>query len=285
MNSKIHKSTASAALPAATSLVTLASGPAAAENKATTSKETTMPSKLKTLPFVIRALVILIALLAPVSAGWAQEAAELLFLDQPEQLRPVPGSPVDRLYMAEGVAERLKDYNALIIEQPEIFFDSDSKYQGIKPDTLKRFADDFADFVKAELEGAYEITDQAGPGVLHVRWAFTHLRLKFKWSKRPLSYTPIGAAANEIRKARRDDITEKVSLRGVVIELEILDSQTSERLVAAVESRRKEDEPTSWPELEALMHTFGQRLKCRLDNARVPREQWIDCATLTVEGE
>ena len=194
----------------------------------------------------------------------------------------MPGNPIDRIYAAEGVATRLKEYNALIIEQPEIFFDPDSKYQGIQPDTLKRFADDFTTFVTAELEGSYEITQQPGPGVLHVRWAFTNLRLKYKWSKRPLSYTPIGAAANEIRKARRDDITEKVSLSGVVIEFELLDSQTGERLAAAVESRRKEDEPTTWPELEALMRTYGRLLKCRLDNARMPREQWTDCvATLT----
>ena len=234
---------------------------------------------------MISALLAAMCCLVIPEAG-AQESAAIVFLDNAEDLKPVPGGHADRAYIAEGVATRLKDYHALIIEQPEIFFDPESKYQGIKVDTLKRFADDFASYVRAELEGSYEIVDQAGPGVLHVRWAFTNLRLKYKWSKRPLSYTPIGAAANEIRKARRDDITEKVSLRGVVVEFELLDSQTGERLVAAVESRRKEDEPTTWPELEALMRSYGRLLECRLDNARIPPEQWIDCvATFAVASE
>jgi hypothetical protein len=227
--------------------------------------------------------LILIAVLTSAPKGWAQDNVEPQVLDNPEHLRPVTGGAVDRIYMAEGVASKLGDYNALIVEQPEIFFDPDSKYQGIEPDSLERLADDLAAAFTGELEGVYEVTDEAGPDVLRVRWALTNLRLKYKWSKNPLSYTPVGAGIHAVRKARRDDTTKKAALGGVMLELELLDSQTGERLAAAVASRHRQDEPTSWPGLEELMRTYGRLLKCRLDNARVPLEQWIDCVETLVE--
>jgi hypothetical protein len=183
-----------------------------------------------------------------------------------------------------GGAAKLRNYDTVLIEQPEIFLHPDSKYKGLKPDALKRLADDFASSIIAELEPAYAITDEAGPSVLHVRWALTNLELKHKWSKNPLSYTPVGAVKDAVQKALRDDITKNVALKGVVLEIELLDSQTGERLAAAVESRHRRDEPTSWPELEKMMRNFGKLLKCRLDNVRVPQEQWIDCVEMIVSG-
>lgn len=227
--------------------------------------------------------LILVAVLTSAPSGWAQGKVELQFLDSPEQLRTVTGGAVDRIYIAEGVASKLGEYNALIVEQPDVSFDPDSKYQGIEPDALERLADDLAAAFTGELEGVYEITDEAGPDVLRVRWALSNLQLKHKWSKNPLSYTPVGAAAHAVRKARSGDITNKAALRGVMLEFELLDSQTGERLAAAGESRHRQDEPTSWPELEELLRTYGRLLKCRLDNARVPPEQWIDCVEILVE--
>jgi hypothetical protein len=233
---------------------------------------------------ITTAAVILVAVLTSAPAGWAQETVELQFLDNPEQLQPMAGVAVDRIYLTEGTFERFRNYNAVIIEQPEIFLHPDSNYKGIKPDALKRLADDFASSVIAELEGAYEITDEAGPNVLWVRWALTNVHLKHQWSKNPLSYTPVGAVKDAVQKSLRDDITKKVALKGVVLEVELLDSQTGKRLAAAVESRHRRDEPTSWPELEKMMRAFGKLLKCRLDNARVPREQWIDCVETLAGG-
>ncbi len=101
-----------------------------------------------------------------------------------------------------------------------------------------------------------------------------------------MSYTPVGAVVNGVRKAVSGDITKKAALKGVAIEVELLDGQTGERLAAIVESRHRRYEPTSWTELEEMMRIFGKRLKCRLDNARLPREQWIDCMeTLVVSAK
>jgi len=230
---------------------------------------------------ILSIALILAAVLMSAPPGWAQGKVE--FLDSPEQLQSVTEGAVDRIYMTEGVASKLGKYSALIVEQPEVFFDPDSKYQDIEPDALKRLASHFAAAFAGELEGVYEIADEAGPDVLRLRWALTNLQLKHKWSKNPLSYTPVGAATHAVRKARSDDITKKAALRGVMLEFELLDSQSGERLAAAVESRHRHAEPTSWPVLEQLMRTYGRLLKCRLDNAQVPPEQWIDCVETLVE--
>ena len=66
---------------------------------------------------------------------------------------------------------------------------------------------------------------------------------------------------------------------------ELLDSRSEDRLVAVVEQRgaRKDKEsgqkkdPASWEELDAIFHEFGKRLRCRLNNARLPEDQWTDC--------
>ena len=52
---------------------------------------------------------------------------------------------------------------------------------------------------------------------------------------------------------------------------------TGERLVAGIDTRKKKTEATSWEALEEYMHVIGQLLRCRLDNARRPSEQWENC--------
>lgn len=166
----------------------------------------------------------------------------------------------------------------------------------MKPDHMKTLADSYAESVGQALEESnewpgdfsYEVVEEPGPGILHLRVAMGNLFLKKRRSKNPLSYMPIGAAVRLAKNAR--DLTKKVSLVEVSLELEVLDSQTGEVLGAGVWSRgsRKDKEaaqkadPTSWEELEAIMLESGRRMNCRLNNARVLKEQWGDCSELVL---
>ena len=70
----------------------------------------------------------------------------------------------------------------------------------------------------------------------------------------------------------------RIDLRGLTIEMEVLDSNTEEQLAAIVEIRSgTEEAPASWEELDALLGVYSQRLGCRLDNARVAVEVRVDC--------
>ncbi len=217
-----------------------------------------------------------------IAAG--EETQFLGFLDNPEQIQPTPDLGFDSMYIAPGARQKVANYDAVMIEQPEIFLHPDSKYQGIKPDAWKLLADGFRQAWIGEVEGAYRIVDEPGPGVLHVRFALGNIMLKKKWSKNPLKYTPVGAVTNTIKKKLSDDVIKKTSLAEVTIAMELLDSVTGERLVAGIEKRKKKTDATDWDQLEQFMRGTGQLFRCRLDNARVLREQWENCVEKVTAG-
>ncbi len=235
---------------------------------------------------------------ATLGAVAAEEPASGFLFTDYSKLEPVSEErPEDRYYVAAGAMEKMANYRAVLIEQPEIFLHTDSSYKGIKPDQMKALADSYAESVAQALEESdewpgdfsYEVVDEPGPGVLHLRAAIGNLFLKKRRSKNPLSYMPIGAVVRLAKNAK--DLTRKVSLVEVSLEIEALDSQTGEVLGAGVWSRgaRKDKEmgqksdPPSWEEFEAIMLESGRRTNCRLNNARVPEEQWVDCSALVLQ--
>jgi hypothetical protein len=247
---------------------------------------------------IMKALV-LAALVSSASVVAAQEPASGFLFTDYSKLEPVSEErPGDLYYVAPGTMERMANYHAVLIEQPEIFVHPESKYKGMKPDQMKALADSYAEFVAQALEESdewpgdesFEVVDEAGPGVLHLRVAIGNLLLKKQRSKNPLSYLPIAATVRLVKNALIQDLAKKVSLVEVTLELEVLDSQTGEVLGAGVWSRggRGDSEaglkasPSSWEELEAVMLESGRRTNCRLNNARLPQGQWVDCSELVL---
>jgi hypothetical protein len=241
------------------------------------------------------ALAFALLILAAALAG--EEPAPGFLITEYSKLEPVAEDrPGDLYYVAPGAQEKLAGYRAVLIEQPEIFLHPESSYKGMKPDQMKALADAYAEAVEEALEESdewpgdvsFEVVEEPGPGVLHLRVAIGDLVLKKKRSKNPLAYMPIGATVRLAKSALTQDLTTKVSLVEVSLEIELLDSQTGEVLGAGVWSRgaRKDKaagqkaEPASWEELEAIMLESGRRLNCRLNNSRVPKEEWVDCGEL-----
>jgi len=206
----------------------------------------------------------------------AQDIRSTGFLSDYSNLqRNFPGQ-MDYSYLAPDAPDRMANYSAVLVDQPEIFVSPDSEYKGMKPDDMKQLADTFRNAMVQELADTYTIVDQPGPNVLYLRFAFSNLQLK-KQRRRLMSYTPIGLVANAV-KSGVTDITSKIDLKGLTIEMELLDSTTEEQFAALLETRADtEEEPTSWEELEALIVGYAQRGRCRLDNARLSEEDRVDC--------
>jgi hypothetical protein len=149
----------------------------------------------------------------------------------------------------------------------------------MKPDDMKQLADAFRSAMAASLSTTYMIVDQPGPNVLYVRFAISNVQLK-KHRKGLLGYTPIGLVAGAAKSAMTSDFTKKIDLKGLTVEVEILDSNSEEQLAALLETRSgKKDEPASWEELEALITVYSQRVACRLDNARREESNRVDCVS------
>jgi len=81
-------------------------------------------------------------------------------------------------YLAPDAPDRMANYSALLIDQPEIFVSPDSEYKGMKPDDMKQLADAFRYAMVQELAETYTIVDQPGPNVLYLRFAFSNLQVK-----------------------------------------------------------------------------------------------------------
>jgi hypothetical protein len=211
----------------------------------------------------------------------AQDIHSSDFLSDYSKLKQSSDAHMDKTYLVEGAQDKMVNYSAVMIDQPEIFVAANSKYKGMKPDDMKQLADSFRAAMAASLSTTYMIVDQPGPNVLYVRFAISNVQLKKK-KKGLFSYTPIGLVAGAAKSAMTSDFTKKIDLKGLTMEMEILDSNSEERLAALLETRSgKKDEPASWEDLEALITVYSQRVGCRLDNARRAEENRVDCLSNT----
>ena len=214
------------------------------------------------------------------------------FLDDYSLLQPLDGNFVTARYFAPNVVQRLADYNAVLVDQPEIFIAADSKYKGAKGDQLKALADVARLATIERLEaGGFTIATEPGPNVLYLRWAITDLYLQKK-KRGFLSYTPIGMVVHATKSAAVRDLWKKIDIAELSLELEFTDLVTGEVLGAAITSQQglrkasgQKADIVSWQELDALFSTVGERLGCVLTQAELPQSEWTTCADIWIEPE
>jgi hypothetical protein len=214
------------------------------------------------------------------------------FLDDYSLLEPIGGKFVKARYFAPNVIQRLADYNAVLVDQPEIFIAADSKYKGAKGDQLKALADVARLAAIERLEaGGFTIATEPGPDVLYMRWAITDLYLQKK-KRGVLSFTPLGMVVHATKGAATRDLWKKIDIAELSMELEVSDLVTGEILATAVTSRQglrkakgQKAELVSWQALDALFGTVGERMTCILSNAKIPESEWTICADIWIEPE
>ena len=214
------------------------------------------------------------------------------FLTDYSLLETQEGNFAAKVYRMPNLAQRLADYDAVMVDQPEIFIAEDSKYKGAKGDALKQLADSARLVTMARLEAnGFDVVDEPGPDVLYMRWAITDLYLQKK-KRGLLSYTPVGMVVHATAQAATRDLWKKINIAELSFEVEISDLVTGEILGAAVSAQEglrkakgQTEDLVSWQELDALFETIGERLACQLSNARIPESEWKACADIWIEPE
>ena len=181
-------------------------------------------------------------------------------------------------YAAPGAFERLVNYTGVMVDQAEVHISADSPYRGAKPDDLKAVSELMRDGLAGRLvRGGYNVVEAPGPGIIYLRLALTDLSLKKK-KRGLLAYTPVGAVV----KAGSDlvrEMMDKYDILNMAIQGELVDSQTGEVLLAIVslQGDPKGKERIDFDELEMTMQDYGSRLRCRLDAAKRPDAERVDC--------
>ncbi len=238
----------------------------------------------------MRTITILLSVVLWVSAAFGAEGTFpvedgflSVDLDQLTQKASVEHG-VDLAYEPAGTIERLTKYNKIMVDQPEIWLDEDSDYRGMKPDNAKAVADLIRARVTENVtKRGYKVVEEPGPDVLYMRLALTDLYLKKK-KRGILSFTPVGRVAHIGAQAVKD-MMSKVDIIEMALQAELLDSQSEEVLAAMVIKRgaRKDKETgqklerMDFDEFRAILQEYGARFSCRLENAKTPEAQQIDC--------
>jgi Protein of unknown function (DUF3313) len=228
------------------------------------------------------AIALAISLILSSAAGLAQEDEET-FLSDYSGLKAAADNPADELYIAPDALTRISQYQAVMVDQPELFIHPESKYTGMKPDDMKAIADGLRTAIANELKDRYQIVEAPGPGVLYIRTAVGDLHLK-KHKRSILSYTPAGFIIHGAVGLTKE-VTEKIDLQSMQIEGEVLDSVSLAQLAAFTMNRGSMEkgsaaQATSWDELAGLFGVVGKRLRCRLDNSGKPESEWTQCGTI-----
>ncbi|MGI9237675.1 MAG: DUF3313 family protein [Woeseiaceae bacterium] len=215
------------------------------------------------------------------------------FLTDYSNLENVEGGKfVEKLFLVPNAVQRLADYDSIMVDQPEIFIASDSKYKGAKGDQLKALADVARLSTIERLEaGGFNVVDQPGSDTLYMHWAITDLYLQKK-KRGILSFTPVGMVVHATKGAATRDLWKKIDIAELSLEIEITDVVTGEVLAAAVTQQQgfrkqkgQKADIVSWQELDALFETVGERVRCNLSNAGRAEQGWQDCAAIWIEPE
>ena len=210
-------------------------------------------------------------------AAHGQELIQSGFLTDYSQLQKVTDGTADYRYVAPGAEDKLAEYDAIMVDQPEFFIAADSEYRGVKPRQLDALAASLRHGFSQALAREFYVVERPGANVLFVRTALSNLKLK-RAKLHGADYLPVGFVTLPARRGATTDIAKKASLQGVVLEIEIFDSVTGERLVAIIDSRSAEaGDLTSWEQIDQLAKDYGEVMFCRLLNSRYSEVARANC--------
>ena len=183
------------------------------------------------------------------------------FLSDYSQLKPIKGTDI-QMYTAPNAYTDLKNYTAVMIDQPELVIADDSKYKDIKPDDAKAVADTIRKALSDAVtkNGRVKVVDKPGPGVIYARMAASNVHLKKK-SRGILGYTPAGFVVGSAVSAG-EKMEQKVILQDMTLELEVSDSQTGTVMASVVDkiaAGKKAKASESWMNEHTVLAYWATR--------------------------
>jgi hypothetical protein len=219
------------------------------------------------------------ALGSPLTASAQDVTFDKTFLNDYSRLAPRQSDRgAEFIFIAPHAVEQVVKYDGVMVDQPEILISPDSPYKGAKPENLLAVANSMRDAMDARLKaGHYNLVDKPGPGIIYVRLALTDLQVEKK-KRSLLEYTPIGAVVGFGVDAMKD-FQKKYDILKMVFQAEITDSATNEVYAQYVMVVGGGAKPVriDFDKVKENMDEFGERLRCRLDNAKGPVNQQINC--------
>jgi Protein of unknown function (DUF3313) len=186
------------------------------------------------------------------------------FLGDASDLTPLPGNEDLLVYRKRPGA--LAGYERFLIPTPLLYLDPSTVGKGVDPEELAMLADYLRDALVAALEEEptnYQVVDESGPGILIVRSAITGVVPVDP--KKNLGATAVGIALGVGLLVPRVDLGE------ASIEVEMLDGESGERLVAVAAAKGgrrffgKIKGAKRWGDVKAAFKSWAKLFRRALD--------------------
>jgi len=155
-------------------------------------------------------------------------------------------------------------YRQIEIAPIEIWMHPDSSYQGIQVDGLKAVTDQLHKSMVTSLAPDFSVVEKARGKALALRIAITGVKLR-KDQRDFIGYTSIGLAP----AAAQRHVAYHAALSDALIETELVDSQTGERVGAFVDqslAKKLNDRSQTWDEIKSVLALHSKSFKENLED-------------------
>jgi len=174
------------------------------------------------------------------------------------QLRKQTGALV---YVKEGAD--LSGYDRVMLDDVQVWMNPETRHRGVLWSDIRRYAQVFDGELRAALEG-YPIVSEPGPTTLRLRVALTDVEPDIHGysTRENLAYGDTEESSGFTR----------LSIRAVAVEAEFQDSQSGERLIAALARRssaKGQKDGTSWEAVRGVFAEWAQTVRKVLDGTAV----------------
>lgn len=185
------------------------------------------------------------------------------FIEDMPQLTQDPDRPGAMIWEKPGFDRAA--YSRVMIEPITIFISPESEYKGMNADEMKTLSDEFMQVVTKTLEPDIPVVNQGGAGVMYIRAALTNVKVAKK-KRGLLGYTPVGFVVTSVAHSG----TGGISLKDAVLEIELFDPVSGERLGVLVDKAPKtaEDTEMSWEAVDKTLTYYATRFKARMQAAK-----------------
>ncbi len=209
------------------------------------------------------------------------------FLSDYTKLKPEGGD--SDAFKYRNPSADAKKYQRLMIDRIKIFLHDEADYKGIDPAELKELVDYFHQAIIKAVDGAYPVVNEPGPDVLRLRIAITDLVPNKPEASVATLVVPFLWVGDAGAGVAQGNVGSTPFVGHASIELEALDSASSEQVAAYIETRMgKKYNWTSgistgvgdyikaystWDYTKQAMDFWAQLIRQRLDEAHGKTEK------------
>jgi hypothetical protein len=230
---------------------------------------------------IVIGAALMVAACGPTTQLGTSRSYQQNFLSDYTRLQPRGSS--DFIYVSPEATLMMATAKGVMIDQPEIHIAEGSDYKGAKPADLAIIAEAMrGDLSEALRVSGYNIATEPGVDILLLRTALTDVYLEKK-ERGVLGYTPIGFVVGAGVSAM-EGVMEKVDIMGMTLQAELVNSKSGTLGFELVAQRGGNEQRITFDQFQGQMKTWGQRLRCQIDNSKLPVPQRQDCTKIGSTG-